>query len=82
MSSIRVPAQGDDQSRYWGIGLLALWIGTLQLALDLGRERRLFSANFITARRVNLGGGLVAFLWREWVAREPVVDLRVFKVRS
>jgi DHA2 family multidrug resistance protein len=27
-------------------------------------------------------GGLVAFLVREWVAREPVIDLRVFKVRS
>ena len=27
-------------------------------------------------------GGLIAFLLREWVAREPVVDLRVFKIRS
>ena len=25
---------------------------------------------------------LIAFLVREWVAREPVVDLRVFKVRT
>jgi len=24
---------------YWGIGLLALWVGTLQLALDLGQQR-------------------------------------------
>ena len=28
------------------------------------------------------GAGVVAFLVREWVAREPVVDLRVFKVRT
>src|SRR3954465_12570731 len=34
---------------YWGIGLLALWIGTLQLALDLGQERDWFSSLFITA---------------------------------
>src|SRR5215207_8476677 len=24
---------------YWGIGLLALWIGSLQIALDLGQQR-------------------------------------------
>jgi len=27
-------------------------------------------------------GGLVAFLWRELVAAEPVIDLRVFKIRT
>src|SRR4051795_2690358 len=67
---------------YWGIGLLALWIGTLQLALDLGQERDWFSSAFITALVMISGGGLLAFLVREWVAREPVVDLRVFKVRT
>src|SRR5215475_4978875 len=32
---------------YWGIGLLALWVGCLQLALDLGQERDWFSSPFI-----------------------------------
>ena len=36
---------------YWGIGLLALWIGSLQIALDLGQERDWFSSPFITALR-------------------------------
>jgi DHA2 family multidrug resistance protein len=67
---------------YWGIGLLALWIGTLQLALDLGQERDWFTSAFITALVCMSAGGLIAFLVRELVAREPVVDLRVFKVRS
>src|SRR5215210_8374091 len=67
---------------YWGIGLLALWIGTLQLALDLGQERDWFSSLFITALVCLSVGGVIAFLIRELVAREPVVDLRVFKVRS
>ena len=31
-----------DKIDYWGIGLLALWVGTLQLALDLGQERDWF----------------------------------------
>src|SRR3954451_3540403 len=63
-----------DQIDYWGIGLLAVWVGTLQLALDLGQERDWFSSAFITALVVMSGGGLIAFLVREWVAREPVVD--------
>ncbi|MEO8681517.1 MAG: DHA2 family efflux MFS transporter permease subunit [Vicinamibacterales bacterium] len=67
---------------YWGIGLLALWVGTLQLALDLGQERDWFSSWFITALVVTSGLGVVAFLAREWLAKEPVIDLRVFKERS
>jgi MFS transporter, DHA2 family, multidrug resistance protein len=67
---------------YWGIGLLALWVGSLQLALDLGQERDWFSSPFITALVVASGGGVIAFLVREWMAREPVVDLRVFKLRT
>lgn len=71
-----------DRIDYWGIGLLALWVGSLQLALDLGQERDWFSSPFITTLACLCGGGLVAFLVREWAAKEPVIDLRVFKVRS
>ena len=68
---------------YWGIGLLALWIGALQLALDLGQERDWFSSPFIIDAGGHVGAAaLVAFLVREWMADEPVVDLRVFKIRS
>jgi DHA2 family multidrug resistance protein len=71
-----------DRIDYWGIGLLGLWVGALQLALDLGQEHDWFSSPFISALVVTSGCGLVAFLLREWIAREPVVDLRVFKVRT
>jgi len=71
-----------DQIDYWGIGLLAVWVGTLQLALDLGQEHDWFSSVFITGLIVTSAGGLIAFLVREWVVREPVVDLHVFKVRT
>jgi DHA2 family multidrug resistance protein len=74
--------QDTDRIDYWGIGLLALWVGALQLTLDLGQERDWFASTFITGLVVISGGGLIAFLVREWVAREPVVDLRVFKVRT
>src|SRR5262249_36465074 len=67
---------------YWGIGLLALWVGCLQIALDLGQEHDWFSSPFITGLIVISACGVVAFLAREWLAKEPVVDLRVFKMRS
>ena len=71
-----------DRIDYWGIGLLALWVGALQLALDLGQERDWFSSPFITALAVICGLGLLAFLVRELTAREPVIDLQVFRIRT
>ena len=76
---LRQERKGVD---YWGIGLLALWVGSLQLALDLGQQRDWFSSPFITTLVVMSVGGVVAFLVREWMADEPVIDLRVFKLRS
>src|SRR6478736_753929 len=51
-----------DKIDYWGIGLLALWVGTLQLALDLGQERDWFSSPFILTLAFLSVGGLVSFL--------------------
>jgi MFS transporter, DHA2 family, multidrug resistance protein len=67
---------------YAGIGLLALWVGCLQIALDLGQERDWFSSRFITLLIVTSAAGLIAFIVREWRTREPVVDLHVFKIRT
>ena len=67
---------------YWGIGLLALWVGCLQLALDLGQERDWFSSPFITTLIVTSIAGVVIFIVREWRVPEPVVDLHVFKIRT
>ena len=67
---------------YWGIGLLAVWIGSLQIALDLGQEHDWFSSPFITSLVVTSAVGVVAFIVREWLASEPIVDLHVFKERT
>jgi MFS transporter, DHA2 family, multidrug resistance protein len=74
--------QETSKIDYWGIGLLALWIGALQIALDLGQERDWFSSKFITVLVVTAVVGAIAFLVRELRADEPVVDLRVFKDRT
>jgi DHA2 family multidrug resistance protein len=67
---------------YWGIGLLALWIGSLQIALDLGQERDWFTSPFITVLVITAALGVVAFIVRQLMAREPIVDLRVFRDRT
>jgi DHA2 family multidrug resistance protein len=67
---------------YWGIGLLAVGIGALQILLDKGQEEDWFSSHFMTALAVLSVIALVVFIVHEWVTHEPVVDLRVFKVRT
>ncbi|HEX4566893.1 MAG TPA: DHA2 family efflux MFS transporter permease subunit [Vicinamibacterales bacterium] len=67
---------------YWGIGLLALWIGCLQIALDLGQEHDWFSSHFIAFLVTTACIGVVVFIIREWVTKEPIVDLHIFKDRT
>lgn len=74
--------QGTVKVDYWGIGLLALWIGSLQIALDLGQQRDWFSSRFITALVAVAAIGVVAFIFRQLYAGEPIVDLRVFRNRT
>jgi DHA2 family multidrug resistance protein len=67
---------------YWGIGLLALWVGCLQIALDLGQEHDWFSSRFIAGLVIIASVAVVAFVFREWVTAEPIVDLHIFKDRT
>ena len=67
---------------FWGIGLLAVGIGALQVLLDRGQEDDWFASHFMVALAVVAGVGLVAFILREMYARDPVVHLRVFKERT
>jgi len=67
---------------YWGIGMLAVGIGALQILLDKGQEADWFSSNFMTALAIIASVTLVAFVIHELIVDDPVVDLRVFKERS
>ena len=67
---------------YWGIGMLAVGIGALQIVLDKGQEEDWFSSNMIVMLSVVAAVTLVALIWHELVTDDPVVDLRVFKERS
>jgi MFS transporter, DHA2 family, multidrug resistance protein len=74
--------RGTGRIDYWGMGLLALGIGALQILLDKGQQEDWFSSNLIRVLVVFAVGGLIAFTVRELMTRHPVVDLRIFRNRT
>jgi DHA2 family multidrug resistance protein len=52
------------------------------VVLDKGQELDWFGSRWIVVLASMAAVGLVAFVVREWVARDPVVRLRVFKDRT
>ena len=67
---------------YWGIGMLAVGIGALQIVLDKGQEDDWFSSNMILALSIVSAVTLAALVWHLLTTDDPIVDLRVFKARS
>src|SRR5229473_3556463 len=67
---------------YWGIGMLAIGIGALQIVLDKGQQEDWFSSTMIATLAIVSAVTLVALVIHELTADDPIVDLRVFKARS
>ncbi|HEV2698806.1 MAG TPA: DHA2 family efflux MFS transporter permease subunit [Terriglobales bacterium] len=67
---------------YWGIGLLVLGMGSLQVMLDKGQEEDWFGSHFIITLAVIAVVGLGGLILRELKAQHPVIDLSVFRYRS
>ena len=68
-----------EKMDYWGLGLIAVGIGCLQIVLDKGQREDWFSSAFIMRLSVIAVVCLVMFIIVELKAREPVLNLRVFK---
>ena len=54
-----------------GLGLLILWIGALQLMLDLGHERDWFNSTSIVVLALTAAIGFVVFLIWELTDKHP-----------
>jgi DHA2 family multidrug resistance protein len=65
-----------------GLGLLAIWLGALQIILDKGQEDDWFGATWIRWAAAILATSFVSFLIREFRHKRPLVDLRVFRHRN
>ncbi|MBZ5532041.1 MAG: DHA2 family efflux MFS transporter permease subunit [Acidobacteriia bacterium] len=74
--------RGKGGVDYWGIGLLAVGIGALQIMLDKGQEEDWFASHFIVILTVITVLGLGFFVLRELLTKHPVVHLSVFKIRT
>jgi DHA2 family multidrug resistance protein len=74
--------RASNRIDYWGIGMLAVWIGALQIVLDLGQRHDWFESSFISGVAMIAAFTFVAFLVHEWRTDHPVIDLRVFKIRT
>ncbi len=65
-----------------GLMLMLLWIGALQIMLDLGREHDWFNDRTIVVLAIIAVIGLAVFLAWEVTEDQPIVDLRVFRHRG
>jgi DHA2 family multidrug resistance protein len=62
--------------------MLAVGIGALQIVLDKGQEADWLSSNFIVTLGLVSLAALVALVFHELTTENPVVDLRIFKMRT
>jgi DHA2 family multidrug resistance protein len=65
-----------------GLLLLALGIGTLQTMLERGERLDWFASSEIVLYAVVSVTSLVLFIWHELRTEDPVVDLRILKMRQ
>jgi len=64
---------------YWGLALIVVGIGCLQVVFDKGQREDWFSSVFIVRLSVIAAISLIAFIFVELRTREPVLNLRIFK---
>ena len=67
---------------YWGILFLIVGIGSLQLVLEEGERKDWFNSQFVLTSFILAVTGIIAFVIREFKAKNPVVDLRILKNRN
>jgi DHA2 family multidrug resistance protein len=65
-----------------GLSLLVVFVGALQLMLDLGKEHDWFESGLIVGLAVVAVIGFAAFLIWELFEKHPIVNLRVFRHRG
>lgn len=79
LAEIRKRREGVDG---WGLGLLVVAIGALQIMLDKGQEDDWFNSNFIVWCTVVAVITFAIFIWRQMTVQHPIIDLRLYMRRN
>ncbi|UPK70235.1 DHA2 family efflux MFS transporter permease subunit [Chitinophaga filiformis] len=78
---VRSPKYGEKKSAseidWFGIGLLAIGVGSLQYVLERGQEDDWFNDSTILVLGIAAVLGFFFFIWRELSYKNPIVELRV-----
>jgi DHA2 family multidrug resistance protein len=64
---------------YWGLFLLAIGLGCLQVVLDKGQRDDWFSSHFIIFMSFISASALTLFILVEFYSEHPVINLRIFR---
>ncbi|HUI54104.1 MAG TPA: DHA2 family efflux MFS transporter permease subunit [Bryobacteraceae bacterium] len=74
--------RGGMRVDFWGLGMLAVGMGALQIMLDKGQEDDWFGSRFIVTLAVIAATMLPAFVIRELYVKQPIVRFRLLQYRS
>lgn len=67
---------------YWGFIFLIIWLFVLQIILDNGQKSDWFGSSWVRWSAAVVAVTFIAFVVRELVIKEPIVDLKVFKDKN
>jgi MFS transporter, DHA2 family, multidrug resistance protein len=67
---------------YIGLGLLAVAMGGMQVMLDKGEENDWLASSLIRICASLFVLGMIGLIWREWNAKDPIMNLKLFKFKN
>jgi MFS transporter, DHA2 family, multidrug resistance protein len=67
---------------WWGIGLLAIAVGSLQTILEKGESEDWFAKPYILVLTISAVLGVILFIWRELSIDYPIVNFGIMRHRS
>jgi len=67
---------------WWGIGLLAVAVGSLQTILEKGESEDWFAKPYILVLTITAVLGTICFIWRELSIEYPIVNFGIMRHRS
>jgi DHA2 family multidrug resistance protein len=83
LSFVKSPKYGEklksNQVDWYGIILLATFIGSLQFVLEHGQQDDWFNNDLIVSLSIVSLFGLILFIWRQLIYKYPIVNLSVLK---